>query len=159
MLDFSLILPGLAVGSMPPTGCDVRHAGFDTLVLTADEYQPPDEAFCGVAVYRVLLEDKHGSVPSLVDYSFAEDLSKHLADRIRRGANVLVTCIEGRNRSTFITALTMRRLTGKDGGFVYDWIRDRRPHVPGKPDRQTFTNKHLRGYLLAKRPVRLLKRR
>lgn len=155
MLDYSIILPGLAVGSKPPTGCAVRRACFTTLVLTADDYQPPDEDFCGLEVHRVLLDDRQVTIPSMVDFLAAEDLSRVLAKRIRHGAVVLITCVEGRNRSTLLTGLTMRRLTGRSGPEVYDWIRDRRPHVPGRPERKTFTNKHFTSYLLAKRPMLL----
>ena len=138
---------------MPPTGCAVRDAGFTILALTADNYQPPDEDFCGLDVYRILLDDRQTTVPSLVDYLSAEELSKVLAHQIRRGSSVLITCVEGRNRSTLLTGLTMRRLTGQSGPEVYDWIRDRRPSVPGRPERRTFTNRHFKAYLLAKRPM------
>ena len=152
VLEFSQILPQLAVGSKPPGGMAVRRAGFDVLVLTAAEVQPPDAYYPGVAVGRLLLNDD-GSAPTALDFSDAEDMAKLVENAVRQGQSVLVTCVEGRNRSTLVATLAFRRLMGASGKDAVAWVKSQRPKNP-LTHGPTFTNAWFRQYLLAK-PARI----
>jgi protein-tyrosine phosphatase len=127
-----LIRDRLAIGSKPPRGAAVARAGFSDLVLCAWEEQPPDEAFSGIAVHRVLLDDS-GLPPSSVDFRNAEAMAAHVANLVRRGRSVLVTCQLGMNRSGLVSALALRRLTGKDGRWVRSYMRAKRERHGRRP--------------------------
>jgi hypothetical protein len=107
-LDADEIADRLWQGAMPPTGPRVRRAGFDVLVLCSEEYQPAPALFPGVRVIHAPNED----APSLSDVQWQTVLgaSVGVAEAIREGAKVLVTCTAGLNRSGLVSALTLIHL-------------------------------------------------
>jgi len=103
-VGYNTILPGrLSMGSAPPAGARLP---FDTLVLTAVEYQPSSANFPDVRVLRALLNDD-GSPMTVAEMSRAIRLGREVARRVRGGERVLVTCAMGRNRSGVVTAIAM----------------------------------------------------
>lgn len=124
-IDASEITTGLWVGSAPPIGRTLVRVGFSTLALCAAEHQPSRDSFPGVSVVRASLIDD-GSPLTPVQIEEALWLSGHLAAVCRRGKGVLVTCMQGRNRSGFIAALTFARMTGCDGRTAMRAVQSRR---------------------------------
>ena len=95
----------LWMGSMPVPYSSL-YGHFDGLVLCACEYQCPAAFFPGVKVLSVSLNDD-GS-PMTRDEAFAAvGAAKNVVKWIESGMRVLVTCMQGRNRSGLVTALAL----------------------------------------------------
>ena len=105
-MGYSHLIPGgrLAQGSAPPPGTRVP---FDVIVLAAQEYQ--DAELPGYEVLRVPLDDS-GPPPSLADRARIRATARQIADRVRAGRRVLVTCWQGRNRSGVLAGLALVEL-------------------------------------------------
>lgn len=104
MSGYSYLMPGgrLAQGSAPPVGVPLP---FDVIVLAAMEYQPDMPGF---TVIHVPLDD--GPPPIHADRVRIRGAARKVADHVRAGDRVLVTCWQGRNRSGVISGLAMRDL-------------------------------------------------
>ena len=102
MSDYHYLLPNrlLAQGSAPPP---VPGIPFDVVVLAAQEYQPvlPIE----YEVLHVPLDD--GPPPDKTTRMRIWRAAREIADRVRAGQRVLVTCWQGRNRSGVLAGLAM----------------------------------------------------
>lgn len=100
----------LGIGPRPPVGTAVRSAGYSMLVLAADTYQPPIQAFPGVCVLRVgVPDDRHkGLTPT--ERAKIVRASKFAAQHLASGYNALFTCEMGLNRSALCATLTLVRL-------------------------------------------------
>jgi hypothetical protein len=136
-VDASEITTGLWVGSAPPVGRTLARVGFSVLALCAKEHQPSYDSFPGVVVVRASLVDD-GTPLSRTQLEEALWLSGHLAAACRRGKGVLVTCMQGRNRSGFIAALMFARMTGCDGRTAMHAVQSRRasPFGPALTNRE-----------------------
>lgn len=113
-LDVTKIGPKLWQGSLPEIGDKVRRCGFDVLVLTAEEWQPPRSAYPGVEVIHVSLQD-HGQPLTEEAWNQAVVVSGKVARRVLRGKRVLTTCFAGLNRSGIVNVLALYQLTGISG--------------------------------------------
>lgn len=122
-LDAVEIAPGLWQGSAPVTGPSVRKAGFDALVLAAQEYQPPEEQFPGVAVLRLRIED---APIKWDDWVRAIDVATKVSQVRARGGRVLSTCQAGLNRSGLVSALSLIILDGMNPATAIARVRGRR---------------------------------
>lgn len=109
-------------GSRPPVGEQLAASGIDVLALTAEEFQPPADAFPGVRVLRLPLSDSEERW-SLARIRKLKKLARELAGYIRSGARALVTCSEGRNRSGLVSAYVLRRLTPLAPYNIVSYIR------------------------------------
>ena len=129
------IAPGLWMGSKPLPGATLRSRGFDIVTLCALEHQPSAEWFPGVQVARIYLDDAELSGADALQ---ASSLAAQLAKEIKRGARVLVTCRQGRNRSGLVAALALAHLTGCSGIEAVTAVTQRRrsPYGPA------LTNDH-----------------
>ncbi len=136
-VDAHEIVPRLWMGSAPPFGRTLSRSGFDVLVLCAVEHQPSAGNFPNVDALYIGLDDDGNPIPR-AHFDEAVRLSAHLAREIYRGKNVIVTCQQGRNRSGFVTALTLMRLSGCDGRTASKIVRTRR----ASPFGPALTNKH-----------------
>lgn len=94
----------LAQGSAPPPGATLP---FDAIVLCAVEYQPE---LPGYAVLRVPLEDRLHPPPSAHTVAVIDEAACAIARTVRDGHRVLVTCVQGRNRSGVLSGLALVRL-------------------------------------------------
>ena len=129
-LNASRIHSGLYQGAYPPGGSAVREAGFDVLVLCAEEKQDGlhDGRFSGVIVVGCPLDDDTDAEEIDPDaWSRACVTSSSVASLRQTGRRVLITCRMGLNRSGLITALTLHRLTGWSGAACVNVVRARRP--------------------------------
>lgn len=122
-VDASEIASGLWVGSIPPTGPDLQNAGFDALVLCAKEHQPSSQNFPGLTVVHAPFADAE---LSRADAGVALEAARRVAARMSNEELVLVTCIEGRNRSALVAALALHLVCGLSGSECGRLVRQRR---------------------------------
>ena len=106
-MSYTYLMPGpwLAQGSAPPPF--VRGIPFDVIVLAAMEYQDPE--LPGYTVIRIPLDDS-GPPQSKVDRMRIRHTASEIADRVSLRERVLVTCMQGRNRSGVLAGLALRHL-------------------------------------------------
>jgi len=105
MVEATELIPGLFIGSTPPVGSDLAHEGIDTVVLCALEYQPSSQNFPGLrSVIHAPLDDSQ-ITPAERDTALLAAMET--ADRYLRGEQILITCMQGRNRSGLVAALTI----------------------------------------------------
>lgn len=108
--DWNWIIPNrVAQGGYP--GPDARVFGsFDTVVFSAEEAQPRFRLPSGkLALYAPLDDDIYRPLPRAVGAEL-HPLAVNLATQARGGRKVLITCMQGKNRSGLITALTLLKL-------------------------------------------------
>lgn len=122
-VDITEIAKNLYQGSAPTDGAELLRRGFNVVVLTAEEFQPPDFWYRGLEVVRAPMRDTR---PSRGEVELAHQAARVVADRLRAGKKVLVTCFAGRNRSGWVTALALIEL-GVAPKDAIARIRSRRP--------------------------------
>lgn len=139
----SRILPRLWMGPHPPESLAPAQAGFSHLFLCAWERQG---TFPGVSVRRVALDDAD-RMPTTSEVMRAFVAAHEIGALLPRGARILVTCSEGRNRSGLVVGLALIEM-----GFAPDqsieWLRARR-RADLPPDRPALTNPHFVAFLRA----------
>ncbi len=103
--------PGTLFVGPAPQPNDRMQDWADTLVLCAHEYQPGDEdlEFNGVEVLRMSLSDKD-EPQNPEDVASMLAMSKRVANQLKDGKRVVVTCAMGLNRSCLIAGMAMRML-------------------------------------------------
>jgi hypothetical protein len=127
----------------PPAGPLLREAGFDAIVLCAEEWQPPlfadplcsailgykegTNPYPGVALVHAPNDDSFTQPPTKLTLELALKAASYAAYRVAQGGKVLVSCWAGVNRSGLVTALTLHRLTGLSGAACIAHIQKARP--------------------------------
>lgn len=125
VLDINKIAENLYQGAIPPKGEVLSKKGFDVVVLCAEENQDVE----GYPEVQVICSP--GDDTDDLD-RFARDLvhwkisAARVANAIRKGKKVLVTCMAGLNRSGMVTALALHDLTGWSGEMIVKHIKSRR---------------------------------
>lgn len=114
-LDCDRIIDNLWQGSAPEFGGGVAQEGFAMLVLCAEEYQFSSLYFPGVEVINAPSYDDGLIPPTKAEMDGRAYAADRVADAIRAGDSVLVTCMAGRNRSGFVSALVLHNLKGWSG--------------------------------------------
>jgi len=127
MIDASPIAQNLFVGSAPVP--DLR--GFDVIVLCAEEYQPGAEMFPGTRVEHFPFDDRQNL--SKDELAMPVKAARKVAEHMKAGRKVLVTCQMGRNRSAFVAALALHLVTGRSGRDCAERVRKRRIDPTGVP--------------------------
>lgn len=133
-VDASEIYPGLWQGSVPPRGDALKSLGFTHVVLCAHEFQfdDPNDVFDDVEVIRCPFEDfeqgdSYESSRSKFNWpTCAIQTGRKVADHVRLGSRVLVTCAAGFNRSGLVVGIALSLITGLDGRKICQRIRERR---------------------------------
>lgn len=100
-LEFNWIVPGLAQGSYPLPPAAALDS-FDTVVFAAMEAQPRVTPPPRKEAILFPLDDNPYIPVSHREAGALRQLATKLARQIRSGRKVLVTCMEGRNRSGLI---------------------------------------------------------
>lgn len=124
-IDAHEIYPGLWQGSRPPEGEVLRRAGFSMVVLCAEEHQPPVSSFYAIDVLHAPNDDAQQLTREQKDRAVMA--AYRVAQRVREGGRVLVTCWAGWNRSGLVTAITLHFLTGNSGEDCAKRVKNRRP--------------------------------
>ncbi len=125
-LDATRIAPHLYQGSFPHPLTDLKRAGFDVLVLCAREVQPPPGSYPGVSVGRCPLIDRDCTDE---EWQMAQRTAREVAERVKRGQRVLVTCAAGRNRSGLVVALALHHLTPMSSSDIIKHIKTLRENA------------------------------
>jgi protein-tyrosine phosphatase len=108
-VDSTEIVPGLFVGAAPRPEM-IKPDDFDVLWLTTKEYQPESDAFPGVDVHRVKLDDDPDKGLDLDAIRKAVHAGRRVAREVAEGKRVLVTCARGLNRSAFVAGIALMTL-------------------------------------------------
>lgn len=127
-IDASRVYGELYQGSVPPRGPALARAGFDTLVLAAEEHQPPDYLFPGVLVIRLPMND----VPVRLEpkeLRLVRLTARDVLYQLERGKRVLVTCAMGLNRSGLISAATLLEGGHASPSEAIRMVRSARGHL------------------------------
>lgn len=139
------IHPGLWQGSWPPPGDWLARKGFNTLVLCAEEYQPPRfvhpahaafgipgttaaNPWPGVEVIYAPNDDDFDNAPPRETLRLALKAGRLVATRLGQRRKVLVTCNQGKNRSGLVSALALYfhlSISGKAATKIVQLRRDR----------------------------------
>ena len=91
------------VGSKPPCGANLDKY-WDTLILAAEEYQPPSNCWNNIDIIYAPLNDA-GYPMTDKERTIARLAGEVVADKIRKGECILSTCQAGLNRSSLIASL------------------------------------------------------
>ena len=161
-VEGSLIAPGLYQGQAPPCGALLRQAGIDTIILCAEEWQPPkavdpvcaavlgyrpdQHPYPGVTLIYAPADDDFDQPPSAAVLGLASRAAGHAARRILQGGKVMSSCWAGKNRSGLVTAMILHGLTGLGGGDILAHMRKARP--------QALTNPQFRAAIEKIQPIR-----
>lgn len=106
---FHRIGPRLYMGERPPPDPRIGEV-FDVVVLTSYEYQPKAGDYGRAYIRNVPLDDSDDKPPTRFEKETAEEAGREVADWVRRGKRVLVTCWQGRNRSGWVTGIALIEL-------------------------------------------------
>lgn len=128
--DVNAVAPRLWVGSRPPVDVDLPHV--DVLVLCAKEFQPAKLVFHG-EVLRCPMDD---ATLTRDEINRALITSKAVAAALTAKRRVLSTCAMGLNRSAFVAALALGRITYASADELVEQLRARR-------DPRCLTNPHM----------------
>ena len=108
--DFHWILPNrLAQGGYPGAQPSL-FTKFDVVVYMAEERQPKVHAPPGkLALYAPIDDDIYRPVPLDIGHQL-HLLSHQLARHVKANQRVLVTCMQGKNRSGLVVGLTLLKV-------------------------------------------------
>lgn len=113
--------------------------GFDVIILCADEFQPARHIIATELMEVVHAPNDDSENPLTRDQlTTAIAASRVVAARFREGKKVLVSCMQGRNRSGLVTALALHRLYGMTGERCRGYIRSKVPHALTNPSFNKF---------------------
>lgn len=119
-------------GSLWLGGADDVTAGGDyaLIILCADEFQPAAHIIAKPGVQVVHAPNDDSSNPLTRQQATVAIAASRVAARaFREGKKVLISCMQGRNRSGLVMALTLHRLYGMAGERCREYIRNKRPHA------------------------------
>jgi len=132
MWDITKIWRGLYQGAAPPPGHLVRTKGFDVLVLTAKENQDPS-IYQDVIVITAPGDDDDRPHRFKRFRPAWEAAALEVARHVKEGRKVLVTCMQGLNRSGFVTAMALHHITGWPGATCVEHVQGRRQYALCNP--------------------------
>jgi Dual specificity phosphatase, catalytic domain len=124
--DFNRIAPKLYMGCAPPPG-NWWQGKFGVIVFCAKEYQPSDEGF--PRVIRCPIDDANINGR---DAMKAVQAAREVCKALHAGQRVLVTCMQGRNRSGLVTALALI-MNGVSAQSAIQMIQSARPNALTNP--------------------------
>ena len=112
-------------GGFPPPGEGLANAGIDILVLCAMEWQDAS-AYPGLEVILAGGDDDRRLSRLMQFLPLWQTAAKQVVTHVKAGKKVLITCMQGLNRSGVVTALARRELTGMSGQEIVSHIQARR---------------------------------
>jgi len=102
--EVTQIYKNIYMGGAPPINSHIDEQ-FDSLFLMAMEYQIGNK-WDDMAVYFYPIDDNYNGV-TRIERHFINEASDYAIKDAMDGKKVLITCMEGRNRSGVVTALTL----------------------------------------------------
>jgi protein-tyrosine phosphatase len=115
-------------GGWPPPGNELAKAGIDVLVLCAADNQAK-EVYEGVKVICAPGDDDTRPERLARFINCWTEAAAQVANYVRDGKNVLVTCVAGHNRAGLVTAMALYYLTGWSGAKCVAHVQKRRPYA------------------------------
>jgi len=114
---------------------DLRTANIDVVFYMAAECPPLNHHQGAEKIYcpnwdSIVAQDSLEYAEILSRASLAADQA---VARMQEKKNVLITCSAGINRSSLVTCLALKKLTGRDGEDVIALIRAKRPGTLSNP--------------------------
>ncbi len=128
VLDINKIAENLYQGAIPPKGEILSKKGFQVLVLCAEENQDT-ESYVDIQVICSPGDDTDDLDRFARDLVHWKISAARVANAVRKGKKVLVTCMAGLNRSGMVTALALHELTGWSGERIVKHIKSRRSYA------------------------------
>ena len=132
-LDADRLTSLLYQGSAPDSAEQVRAAGFNTLVLAAREVQPPEHAVGSLTVLRCPLVDDPTRAVTPPEWKQILGCAKRVHHYLSAGQPVLVTCVQGWNRSGIISAATLVIHHGWTPAKAIQHVQAHRRHALSNP--------------------------
>lgn len=119
------VYTNLFIGGYPPPGDELAKAGIDVLVLCAAENQDAEQ-YNDITVLCAPGDDdaRPQRLKNFIDVW--TNAAAQVANYVREGKNVLVTCIAGHNRSGLVTAIALHYLTSMTGAECVEHVQKRR---------------------------------
>jgi len=113
---------------------DVMNSGdeYDIVVLCADEFQPKRSLILRPEDKTTLLyapNDDSGTPLSKAQADIACLTAKRVAQEYKAGKKILVSCMQGRNRSGLVSALSLHLLYGMGGKASKEFIQAKIPYA------------------------------
>lgn len=125
-LDADEIVENLWQGGYPRYPDQVKASGFSMLVMCAGELQDPASDYPGVELlYAPNSDDYVCKIPRDL-LKIAVDAGKTVAQAVKDGRKVLVTCAAGINRSGLVSALALHFLYGWPGTECIKQVKAKR---------------------------------
>lgn len=123
-----LILNGLYQGSAPYGDPEMlaHDHNFDVVVLCASE-NPNVGQHVDIEVIEALGDDTDNWPMNQEHVEKWHEAARIIAQRVKDGARVLVTCVAGLNRSGFVCALVLHELYGWSGEKCVKYVQSKRP--------------------------------
>lgn len=127
----------LWLGGAQDIGAGVHY---DLIILCADEFQPEARIIADPSKTEVIHAPNDDSENPLTrdQACIAIAASRAAAKAFKAGKKVLISCMQGRNRSGLVMALTLHRLYGMAGERCRGYIRAKRPHALTNPSFNAF---------------------
>lgn len=122
------IVDGLFQGGFPPPGDGLKQSGINVLVLCAKEWQDAS-AYPGVNVILAPGDDDRRPERLARFVDGWKRAGHEVAECVKAGNAVLVTCMQGLNRSGMVTAFALRELTGMSGKNIVVHIQKHRENA------------------------------
>jgi len=112
-------------GGLPPGGDGLAKSGIDVLVLCAKEWQDASQ-YEGLTVICAPGDDDHRLHRLMRFIDSWKDAAHQVAEHVKAGRTVLVTCMQGLNRSGIVTAMALQEITGMHGEAIVEHVQSRR---------------------------------
>lgn len=122
--EASKIASCLYQGGMPPPGDGLARNGINVLVLCAADNQKYASEYLGVEVVCAPGDDSSAWPINENHLSAWKDAADIVVQRVKEGKQVLVTCMQGLNRSGIVTAMALCQLTGVSGEQAVNHIQN-----------------------------------
>jgi len=117
---------GLIAQGSAKDAVEAPEGSYHVIVLCAEEWQPNPQVWRpkGVTVVYAPNDDSDKITRDQLDT--VRDAARIVVDAYRKGLRVLVTCMQGRNRSGLVTAIALHTILGVSGARAVEIVRNRR---------------------------------
>lgn len=119
------IVDCLYQGGKPPPGDSLKNAGVDVLVLCAREWQDAS-VYEGIEVILAPGDDDPRPHRLTRFIGTWQNAGLKVAEHVKNGKTVLVTCMQGLNRSGMVTSIALRHLLGWPGEKIVEHVQAQR---------------------------------
>jgi hypothetical protein len=130
-LDLIVISPNGGVISQGDAASACEGEGrFDVIVLCAEEFQPPKGLIITGDKTQIIYAPNDDASLTEEQIIVARAAAENVASAYLKEKRVLVTCMQGRNRSGLVVALAMHLIYGMNGDMAADIVRRKRKGAP-----------------------------